>query len=150
MFRYRFLRTAAVALGLYGVLGLLIATAMLIVGATTFGEIARFQSALETERVALVQSLRTVSATVRDTAGATTEFQRSIESARRSADGASALANDTAGTFRELAARMNIQIFGLQPLATIAPQFDHSADQLTQLAISLGLTRDALGQNGRD
>jgi hypothetical protein len=150
MFRYRFLRSAAVALGLYGVFGLLVASAMLVVGASTFGEITRFQNALDTERVALVQSLRTVSATVKDTGGATTEFQRSIESARRSADDASTLANDTAGTFRELAVRMNIQIFGLQPLAGIAPQFDRSADQLTQLAISLGATRDALAQNRRD
>jgi hypothetical protein len=45
---------------------------------------------------------------------------------------------------------LNIQIFGVQPLAGIAPQFDRSADQLQQLAISLGATRDALGQNRAD
>jgi hypothetical protein len=150
MFRYRFLRSAAVALGLYGVLGLCIAAAMLVVGMSTFSEITRFQTTLETERMALVDSLRTVSITVKDTAGATNDFRRSIDAAQAAADGASVLANDTAGTFRELSARMNIQIFGAQPLATIAPQFERSADQLTQLAISLGTTRDALNQNGRD
>ncbi len=150
MFRYRFLRSAAVALVLYGVLGLFVTIALIVLGATTFGEISRFQSALDTERQALVASLRTVSATVRDTSAATSEFTKSIEAARQSAGGASVLANDTAGTFRELALRMHVSIFGLQPLATVAPEFDRSADQLTQLAISLGLTRDALAQNGRD
>jgi hypothetical protein len=150
MFRYRFLRIAAIALIVYGLLGLPIAAAMFVVGATTFGEIARLQTALDAERGTLVQALRTVSTTMRNTAGATTEFQRSIESARRAADDASLLANNTAGTFRELAQGMNIQIFGLQPMASIAPQFDRGADQLTQLAISLGITREALSQNARD
>jgi hypothetical protein len=150
MFGYRFLRSAAVALVLYGILGLLTAMAMLVVGATTFSQIATLQHALETEREALVASLRTVSSTLGNTAAATTEFERSIEAARQAADGASKLANDSAGTFRDLAVRMNLEVFGFQPLATIAPQFNNSADQLTQLAISLGSTRDALGQNGDD
>jgi hypothetical protein len=38
----------------------------------------------------------------------------------------------------------------LQPFAGVAPQFDRSADQLQQLAISLGSARDALGQNSTD
>src|SRR5262249_13529946 len=76
--------------------------------------------------------------------------ETSISGAQASADAASKLANDTAGTFRELAAGLNIQIFGVQPLAGIAPEFDRSADQLQQLAISLGATRDALAQNRND
>ena len=64
------------------------------------------------------------------------------------ADQASRLANDSAGTFRELSTTFaSLNIFGVQPLAGIAPQFSRSADQLQQLAISLGTTRDALGQN---
>ena len=43
-----------------------------------------------------------------------------------------------------------INIFGFQPLAGLSPQFVHSADQLQQLAISLGATREALAQNGSD
>ena len=43
-----------------------------------------------------------------------------------------------------------LTILGLQPLASIQPEFDRSADQLQQLAISLGTTREALGQNGSD
>jgi hypothetical protein len=151
MFRYRFLRSAAVALGVYGVLGLFIGVAMLVVGSTTFSQIALLQTTLETERVALVQSIRTVSSTLHDTAGATADFQRSIDGARGAANQASNLANDSAGTFREMGANLGaISIFGFQPLAGVSPQFDHSADQLQQLAISLGTTREALAQNGTD
>jgi small basic protein len=150
MIRYRFLRTAAVALELYGILGLAIAAAMLVVGISTFNQVATLQRTLDQERAALVQSIRTVSGTVRDTAGATSDFQKSIDNARTSADTASQLANSTAGTFRSLSSQVNLSIFGVQPLAGLAPQFAQSADQLQQLAISLGQTRDALAQNGND
>ena len=74
MFRYRFLRSAAVALAAYGVLGLFISMAMLVVGTTTFGQVASLQATLESERVTLVKSIRTVSGTLHDTAGATTDL----------------------------------------------------------------------------
>src|SRR5207237_6605623 len=144
------LRAAPIALIAYGVLGLLIAGTLLVVGGSTFHQIDELQSTLEAERAQLVGSMRTVSGTVRDTANSTTQFQNSIDGARTSADTASKLANDTAGTFRDMSAAMSIQIFGLQPLAGIAPQFNHSADQLQQLAISLGGTRDGLAQNRND
>jgi hypothetical protein len=151
MFRYRFLRSAAVALVLYGVLGLGIAAAMVVVGYSTFNQVATVSTTLERERAALVQSIRTASGTLRDTAVATSDFQRSLDTARGAADQASTLANESAGTLRDLGATSgSLTIFGFQPLAGIAPQFDRSADQLQQLAISLGTTRDALGQNGAD
>lgn len=151
MFRYRFLRSAAIALGLYGVLGLLIASAMLVVGISTFGQVGSLQRTLESERLALVGSIHTVSGTLKDTAGATNDFEKSIASARGAADTASKLANDSAGTFRQMGLSVaTISVLGFQPLAGIAPQFTSSADQLQQLAISLGATRDALAQNGSD
>src|SRR5438874_11018816 len=102
MVRFQFLRSAAIALGAYGVLGLFIAAAMLVVGITTFGQVTSLQRTLESERLALVQSIRTVSGTLRDTAGATSDFQRSIDNARGAADQASKLANNSAGSFRDL------------------------------------------------
>ena len=92
MIRYRFLRTAAVALELYGILGLAISVAMLVVGLTTFAQIATLQKTLDDERGPLIQSLRAASATVRDTASATGNFQSSINSARASVDSAATLA----------------------------------------------------------
>ena len=151
MFGYRFLRSAAIALSVYGLLGLVIAAAMLVVGISSFGQVTSLQKTLESERVSLVQSIRTVSGTLHDTAGATTNFQQSIDGARGAADRASLLANTSAGTFRDLGARVGaVSILGIQPLAGLSPQFGDSADQLQQLAISLGGTRDALAQNGSD
>jgi hypothetical protein len=150
MFRLGFLRTAAIALEVYGVLGLFITVAMLVVGYGTFSQVSALQGSLETERASLIQSIRTVSTTLADTAASTSNFQRSIDGARASADSASRLANQSAGTFRELGRSLNLTIFGLQPLAGLAPQFDQSADQMQQLAISLGTTRDSLAQNGTD
>ena len=51
MLRYRSLRSAAIALAMYGVLGLFIAAAMLVVGISTFGQVISLQSTLEAERV---------------------------------------------------------------------------------------------------
>lgn len=151
MFRYQFLRSAAIALCAYGVLGLIIAAAMLVVGISTFGQVTSLQRTLESERQSLVQSIRTVSGTLRDTSAATSGFQQSIDNARGAADQASKLANNSAGTFRDLAARAGaVSVLGVQPLAGVAPDFDTSADQLQQLAITLGTTRDALSQNGDD
>lgn len=151
MFRYRFLRSAAIALAAYGILGLAIAAAMLVVGISTFNQVASLQRTLEAERASLVQSIHTVSGTLHDTAGATTNFQRSINDARGAADQASSLANSSAGTFRSLGTSVGaINVLGIQPLAGLAPQFSTSADQLQQLAISLGAARDALSQNGAD
>ncbi|HEY3060830.1 MAG TPA: hypothetical protein VGL99_17860 [Chloroflexota bacterium] len=150
MFGTRSLQTAALALVLYGALGFALAVTLLVVGSTTLSQVATLQTTLERERSALVSSMRTAAATVRDTASATTDFQTSIATARTSADTASKLANDTAGTFRDMAASLNISIFGLQPLAGLSPQFNQGADQLQQLAISLGATRETLAVNRAD
>jgi hypothetical protein len=151
MVHHLFLRSAAVALCAYGVLGLFIAAAMLAVGVSTFSQVAGLQKTLESERSSLVASIRTVSTTLKDTAGATTNFEQSIDGARNAADRASQLANTSAGSFRDLGNQLGaISVFGIQPLASIAPQFTASADQLQQLAVPLGATRDSLSQNSAD
>src|SRR5919199_1023163 len=126
MFRFGFLWTAAVALVVYGVLGLFITAALLVVGYSTFSQVSSLQGGLERERASLVQSIRTVSTILADTAASTTNFQRSIDGARSAADSASGLANNTAGTFRQLARGMTISVFGVSPFAGLAPQFDQS------------------------
>lgn len=147
----RLLRPAGIAFALYGVFGLIIASAMLAVGISTFEQVTTLQNRLEAQRSSLVDSIRSVSGTLKDTSGATTSFQHSVGNAKTAADQASRLANDSAGTFRDLGARSEaIVIFGVRPLATVSPQFSTSADQLQQLAIQLGNTRDALTQNVSD
>jgi hypothetical protein len=151
MFGYRFLRLAAVALWVYGLLGVVVAGAMLMVGFAVFDQVTSLQKTFETQRTAVVQSVRSMSGTLRDTAAATSDFQHSIEGARGSADQASKLANDSAGTFRNMGANLaDLTFLGIQPLVGLQPDFDTNADQLQQLAISLGTTREALAQNGSD
>ncbi|MBV9577404.1 MAG: hypothetical protein JO057_02315 [Chloroflexi bacterium] len=151
MVGHRFLTAAAVALGVYGVLGLIIGGAMLVVGIATFTQLSDLQRTFDSQRGTLVQSLRTVSSTLHDTASATSGFQQSIDRARAAADQASSLANSSAGTFRNLGATMSgLTVLGIQPLAALGPQFNSSADQLQQLGMQLGNTRDALAQNGSD
>ena len=151
MVRASYLRVAGIALALYGVLGLGIAAAMLGAGISTFEQMTTLQRTLESERSSLVDSIRTVSGTLKDTSGATSSFQLSVGNAATAADQASKLANDSAGTFRDLGLRSEaIIVFGVRPLASVSPQFSASADQLQQLAIQLGTTRDALAQNSGD
>ena len=138
------------ALVLYGIIGILVSVVLLVVGSTTMGQIGTLQNTLEGERSSLVASIRAASKTLADTGTATNDFQTSISGARDSADTASKLANDTAGTFRDMAGNLNISIFGIQPLAGLAPQFERGADQLQLLAISLGATREALAVNRTD
>ena len=70
MLGYRTLRAAAIALGLYGALGLFIATAMLIVGRSTFDQVATLSATLERERAALVGWISTASVTLKNATSA--------------------------------------------------------------------------------
>jgi len=60
MFGYRFLRSAAVALGCMEFLGIFIAAGMLVVGSTTFTQVTTLQKTLESERLSLVKSFARV------------------------------------------------------------------------------------------
>jgi hypothetical protein len=150
MSQQRLMRVAAIGLLLYSVLGLCTTVALVVIGASTFAQLERLHASLDLQRVALVETLRTAADTLGDSARATNEFQRSIDSAGRSADSASTLAGDTAVTFRELATAMQVQILGLQPLISLAPDFDRGGEQLARLATELAGMRDGLSQNARD
>ena len=96
MVGFRLVRAAALALGLYGILGVFVSAAMVIVGIWTFDQLVSLQATLETQRAAIVQSIRTVSGAVHDTGGATTDVRQSIDSAQSAANQASVLSNDSA------------------------------------------------------
>src|ERR1700680_73221 len=106
MFSSRFLRLAALGLWGYGLLGVVVALAMLMGGFSAFQQLTSLQKTSDAQRTAVVQSVRGMSGTLRDTASATSDFQHSIDTARSSADQASKLANDSAGTFRSMGATL--------------------------------------------
>lgn len=142
-----FIRTAGIAFALYGILGVAIAGFMLLVGRATFDELERLRASFDRDRTALVQSLRTVGRTIGAAGESTGSFDGSLASAQNSANTASQLAFETSNTFRTMAQQMQLQVFGIQPLVTLAPQFEQGAEQLLQLAITMGDTRDAMSTN---
>lgn len=150
MYRALFLRTAGVALAFYGVIGIFVVAATVLVGTTAFSEIARSREVLNQERTRVVDSLRTLSRTFADASAATGNVQQSLNGARDSANSASRLAADTATSFRGLAQSVQLDVFGIQPFGGLAPQFDLSASQLDELSVTLRATQDSLGQNSRD
>ena len=150
MLRRAGLRTAALALILYGLFGFLVGATVAIIGYSTFQSVDALRGMLDSERGSLALSLRGVSRTVGDSADATGQFQQTLDGARQSADSAAALASQTAASFRNMAQQVQVQIFGIEPLGGLAPQFQQSADQLDQLAATLASTRDALQSNSAD
>src|SRR5436309_342142 len=113
-------RTAGLALAMYGVLGLFIAASMLVVGWSAFDQLNQLQRSLDLQRQALSASIRTVSQTVADTANSGSDFQQTVDGARNSADTASKMAFQTSINFRALADSVQFQVFGIQPLAGLA------------------------------
>lgn len=150
MFGYRFLRAAAVVLIVYGVLGLLLAITMVVVGSSTFANVQRLQRDLDQQRLALVVELRLASGTLATASAGSAGFQRSINQAQGAADTAASTAQNAAANFRELSTGLNFTIFGVQPFATVAPRFVAMADELDQLSTTLAATRDSMKQNSAD
>jgi hypothetical protein len=150
MYGVRFLQTAGLAFAVYSLVGWFVAVAMLIVGGLTFTQIDRSREAVDQERRDVVTALRTLGSTFGDAAAATDSFDVSLGGARDSAMAASRLATDNAASFRSLAAAVQVQVFGIQPLAGLAPQFEQTAGQLDDLAVTLANTGTALGQNSAD
>ena len=85
MFRYRFLRSAAFALAAYGVLGLFIGGAMLLVGYTAFDQVTRLSAALERERE--IEHARRALLEERAESGERVEALGGFEQVRSSRDG---------------------------------------------------------------
>ena len=68
MLRRSFVRTAALALIFYGVLGFFVAGAMLMLGHATFSELERWRTALTSERGLVMPKLRdAIARSVRET-----------------------------------------------------------------------------------
>lgn len=145
-----FLRPAALALQVYGIVGLFVAVAMAMVSYATFEQVERLRLSLNAERIALTESLRAVSATTASAVIASANVETSVLTARDAADAAAGLAADSALSFRSLAQSLNFQIFGLQPFTTVTPQLETTAQQLDQLGTQLLTTGDALEQNAAD
>ena len=141
---------AGVALVAYGVAGLLI---LVVTGAglsRPLEQLGALGASVETQRGSLVETLRATSSTLRDAGNGFGGFEESLAQARRSTDRAAALSRDVSATMSGIANAMGVTIFGAQPLAQLAPQFQRAGQQLQQLGTDLDGIGVALTRNATD
>lgn len=144
------MRSRRLAWGLivYGLVGLGLVIGGALIGLQAAGRVERLASAADGALVAAARSTRAA-------AESFTGIDGSLASARLSADQAATLAGEASGTLDALASSMRLSIFGSQPLLPLATEFETSADQAAELALtlesvggSLDATREDAGEIG--
>ena len=136
-------RTVGRLLVAYGVIGF----ALVLVGALIGFDLAgRVEGLSGTATATLTAASRATDAT----ADAFVDVDASLEEARASSESAAMLAREASGTLRSLAAAMDLSIFGAQPLAPLAGEFEASADQAAELADTLDRVGSSLGDTRAD
>jgi hypothetical protein len=143
-------RWAGVGLALYGLLGLLVVGGTALALAPQMEQLGSLGGNLETQRTSLALTLRDTSTTLEGAAGGFAGFEQSLAQARLSTDHAAALARDVSGTMAGIGQAMRVTIFGLQPLAELAPQFERAGAQLQQLGGDLDGIGAAMSRNVGD
>ena len=127
----------------YGVLGFALVAVGALVGLDLAG---RVESLSGTATATLSAASRATDAA----ADAFVNVDTSLDEAVASADAASVLAREASGTLRSLAVAMDISVFGTQPLAQLADDFNASADQAEALAGTLDGVGASLGDTRAD
>jgi len=143
-------RVLGVALLTYGVTGLLVLALAAVVIGSAVDQLAVVGGRVEAQREALLETLRSTSATMRNASVGVGNVGQSLAAARTSADHAAALARSLGGTLHDLGSAMHLQILGTQPLAGLAAGFDTAASQSDQLAGDLTEVTSALARNSSD
>ena len=99
---------------------------------------------------AFARSSNEVSAALSASVDAFDGFGTSLTEARASAERAADTASGSAAVARDLADRMSIGIFGVQPLLPLSQSFRRQGDELDALSRELSDLAAALGRNERD
>ncbi len=146
----RWRRWVPLGLVAYGLLGLTLLAAAAVLVSRPLEQLAELGSTAETQRGALVRSLRSTSRTLDDASRGFSGFGESLGIARRSTTRAADLSRDVSTTMSSLARAMNITVFGAQPLAELAPGFERAAAQLTDLGTDLDGIGAAMVRNADD
>lgn len=134
----------------YGIAGLVVLAVAAVVIGGTVDQLGAAGNRVDEQRQALVETLRSTSATMRNASTGVGNVGQSLAAARTSADHAAGLARSLGGTLHDLSAAMHLDVFGTQPLAGLAGGFDNAAAQSDQLATDLADVTTALGQNATD
>lgn len=137
------LRAIAIGLIVYGIVGIAIIVAAMLVTVSVF---ARLEALSES----VAPPLRATARTIGDASGAFGRFAISLAEAQQSTDDAAQLAQDAAVTLSGVADAMSISIFGAQPLLPAAQGLRDVSGQLDGLGTDLAEVSDSLGNNISD
>ena len=143
-------RWAPLGLVGYRLLGLAILAAAAVLVSAPLEQLGALGSTAETQRAALVRSLRSTSRTLTDASSAFSGFGDSLAEARRSTGRAADLSRDVSTTMSALARGMSMTVFGVQPFAELAPGFERAATQLRELGTDLDGIGTAMVRNADD
>ena len=131
-------RAAGRLLIAYGVVGLALVAVGAFVGLGLAAQVERLSGTADAA----------LSAAARATDAAAESFAAvdvSLSDSEASATAAATLAREASGSLDSLAAAMDVQIFGTQPLAGLAAQFSANAEQAEAVATNLDAVGSSLG-----
>jgi hypothetical protein len=139
----RTIRLLGWMLAIYGLLGLvLVGAALIAIGPL----LARASVAADSAG----DSLAAAATALDHTAVAFDGFGHSLDDAKASSAHASQLLKGASDTSAQLADAMSVNIFGAQPLLSIAQGFRRNTDELRGVSEDVSTMSDAIGRNSRD
>ncbi|HEY7600377.1 MAG TPA: hypothetical protein VH741_10665 [Candidatus Limnocylindrales bacterium] len=134
----------------YGLTGMLLLGVLAGLLAPPLDEVAQLAESVGEQQASALEALDEAAATARQTATAVRNVDASLIQAKAATDRAAGLSMGVAVSMRELGAAMTIDIFGIQPLAGLAPSFETSATNLDLLAGDLAAIGTALDGSRTD
>jgi hypothetical protein len=145
-------RHSALAVGLiaYGLVGLVILVVVASGILRGLGRVEALSVSFEQQRRDLTQALTTASTTIRSTGTTVSGIDQSLSQAQLAVTNAATLSADVSLTMGQLAASLNVDIFGSQPFVGVAGGFTQASDELLTLSNQLSLTSNALATNAAD
>lgn len=143
-------RIAGTALIVWGVVGMVLLALFFNGLAGPISDLNDMAASLAAQRTAAVAAIDRAKTTIDKTATGVRGMETSLADAKAAIDRSSGIATNVAATMSGLADKMQIQIFGLQPLAGLSSGFSDAATQLGGLSTDLSTIGQSLDANRDD
>src|SRR3954454_5090784 len=143
-------RVAGGVLIVWGVVGMVLLALFFNGLAGPISELNNMAASLETQRTAALAAIDNARTTIDKTASGVRGMDTSLADAKAAVDRSSGIATNVASTMSGLAEQMQIQIFGLQPLAGLSSGFSDAATPLGGLSTDLSTIGESLDANRDD
>jgi hypothetical protein len=143
-------RAVGAALIAWGVVGIVLLALFFNGMAGPIADINSMADSLAAQRAAAVTAIDKAKDTIDQTATGVRGMDTSLADAKAATDRASSIATDVGTTMSDLATKMQIEIFGLQPLAGLSSGFSNAATQLGGLSTDLAAIGESLDANRDD